>query len=44
MASANICFSEKMDKLEKIHNLYQNGILTKEEYEEKKKNILSQIK
>lgn len=44
VASANICFSEKMDKLEKMHNLYQKGILTKEEYEEKKKNILSQIK
>ena len=44
VVSANICFSEQMDKLEKIHNLYQNGILTKEEYEEKKKNILSQIK
>lgn len=43
VASANICFSEKMDKLEKIHNLYQNGILTKEEYEEKKKVILEKL-
>ncbi len=42
--SINICFTEQINKLEKLHNLFQNGVITKEEYEEKKKNILSQIK
>ena len=29
--------------LERLHNLYQNGVLTKEEYEEKKKVILEKL-
>ena len=29
--------------LEKLYNLYQNGVLSKEEYEEKKKVILEKL-
>ena len=32
-----------IDTLEKLYNLYQNGILTQEEYEEKKKIILEKL-
>ena len=40
----NVSFNEQIDRIEKIYNLYQNGILSKEEYETKKNEILSQIK
>ena len=42
--STNVCLTDQMDKLEKLYSLFQKGVLTKEEYEEKKKNILAQIK
>lgn len=44
ITNKNVSFNEQIDRIEKIYNLYQKGILSKEEYETKKNEILSQIK
>ena len=35
--------SNNLDELDKLHKLFQNGVLTKEQYETKKKKILENL-
>lgn len=40
----NVSYSSQLERIEKLYDLFEKGLISKEEYEDKKKSILSEIK
>ena len=40
----NVSYSSQLERIEKLYDLLEKGLISKEEYEDKKKSILSEIK
>ena len=39
----NVSYSSQLERIEKLYDLFEKGLISKEEYEDKKKSILSEI-